>query len=205
MGHSSHAFRRQDEKPPGRGASSGGHRGRRMGGLLDGTRITHGVRSSGPVPRSCRQGNTRRILRRFDARTADSGDPHVVRPVPESWVVRLSYAVLVLLAVVGYGAISFSGGFSVTGTFLLGLLGVCGTAGLAFVGTNALRRELSKDAFPEGVRFLSPAIATSVFIPGVMVLAVALILFARSIDSGDTAILKCSTPNDSRTFTPVCP
>ncbi|MFC5932181.1 hypothetical protein [Cryobacterium melibiosiphilum] len=123
---------------------------------------------------------------------------------PESWVVRLSYAFLVLLAVVGYGAISFSGGFSVTGTFLLGLLGVCGTAGLAFAGTSALRRELSKDA-PEGVRFLSPAIAKSVFILGVMVLAVALILSARSIDSGDTAVLKCSTPNDSRTFTPVCP
>ena len=124
---------------------------------------------------------------------------------PESWVVRLSYAVLVLLAVVGYAAISFSGGFSVTGTFLLGLLGVCGTAGLAFAGTNALRRELAKDAFPEGVRFLSAAIAKSVFILGAMVLAVALILFARSIDSGGTAVLKCSTPNDSRTFTPVCP
>ena len=123
---------------------------------------------------------------------------------PESWVVRLSYAVLVLLAVVGYGAISFSGGFSVTGTFLLGLLGVCGTVGLALAGTSALRREMSKDA-PEGVRFLSPVTVKSVFILGVMVLAVALILFARSIDSGDTAVLKCSTPNDSRTFTPVCP
>ena len=124
--------------------------------------------------------------------------------LPESWVVRLSYAFLVLLAVVGYGAITFSGGFSVTGTFLLGLLGVCGTVGLALAGTSALRREMSKDA-PEGVRFLSPVTVKSVFILGVMVLAVALILFARSIDSGDTAVLKCSTPNDSRTFTPVCP
>ena len=124
--------------------------------------------------------------------------------LPESWVVRLSYAFLVLLAVVGYGAITFSGGFSVTGTFLLGLLGVCGTVGLALAGTSALRREMSKDA-PEGVRLLSPVTVKSVFILGVMVLAVALILFARSIDSGDTAVLKCSTPNDSRTFTPVCP
>ncbi|RJT87608.1 hypothetical protein D6T64_13440 [Cryobacterium melibiosiphilum] len=124
---------------------------------------------------------------------------------PESWLVRLSYVVLVLMAIAGYGAISFSGGFSVTRTFLLGLLGVCGTAGLAFVGTNALRRELSKDAYPEGVRFLSPAIAKSVIVLVLLVLTVASILFARSIDSGDTAVLKCSAPNDSRTFTPVCP
>ena len=164
------------------------------------------MHSRGPVPRSARQGNTRGILRRVDARTADSGDPHVVRPVTRELArPPVLYVVLVLLAIAGYGAISFSGGFSVTGTFLLGLLGVCGTAGLAFVGTIALRRELSKDAFPEGVQFLSPAIAKSVLILGVMVLAVALILFARSIDSGDTAVLKCSTPNDSRTFTPVCP
>ena len=124
---------------------------------------------------------------------------------PESWLVRLSYVVLMLMAIAGYGAISFSGGFSVTGTFLLGLLGVCVTAGLALVGTKALRRELSKDAFPEGVRFLSPAIAKSVIVLVLMVLTVALILFARSIDSGDRAVLRCSTPNDSRTFTPVCP
>lgn len=39
----------------------------------------------------------------------------------------------------------------------------------------------------------------------VLVLAAAMILFARGIDSGDTSVLKCSTPNDSRTFTPVCP
>jgi len=39
----------------------------------------------------------------------------------------------------------------------------------------------------------------------VLVLAVAMILFAHGIDTADTRVLKCSTPNDSRTFTPVCP
>ena len=60
---------------------------------------------------------------------------------PAGWLVRLSYVALVLLAVVGYVVISFSGGFGVNAAFLAGLLGTCGTALLAYVGIIALRRE----------------------------------------------------------------
>ena len=124
---------------------------------------------------------------------------------PARWVVRLSYVVLVLLAVVGYGVISFSGGFGVTAEFLVGLLGTCGTVVLAYLGIVALRRETSEATFPEGTRFLSPRSVKGAIVVVVVVLAVALILFARGINSADTTVLKCSTPNDSRTFTPVCP
>ena len=124
---------------------------------------------------------------------------------PARWVVRLSYVALVLLAVVGYGVISFSGGFGVTAEFLVGLLGTCGTVVLAYLGIVALRRETSEATFPEGTRFLSPRSVKGAIVVVVVVLAVALILFARGINSADTTVLKCSTPNDSRTFTPVCP
>lgn len=67
---------------------------------------------------------------------------------PTGWLVRLSYVVLVLLAVIGYGFISFSGGFGVTAAFLVGLLGTCGTAVLAYVGIVALRRETSAAPLP---------------------------------------------------------
>ena len=60
---------------------------------------------------------------------------------PAGWLVSLSHIALVLLAVVGYVVISFSGGFGVDATWLIGLLGTCGTAVLAYVGTVALGRE----------------------------------------------------------------
>ena len=60
---------------------------------------------------------------------------------PVGWLVRLSYVTLVLLAVVGYAVISFSGGFGVDAAFLAGLLATFGTALLACVGIIALRRE----------------------------------------------------------------
>ena len=60
---------------------------------------------------------------------------------PVGWLVRLSYVALVLLAIVGYVVISFSGGFGVHAAFLAGLLGTFGTALLAYVGIIALRRE----------------------------------------------------------------
>ncbi|WP_129590534.1 hypothetical protein [Cryobacterium aureum] len=64
----------------------------------------------------------------------------VVR-LPAGWLVRVSYVALVLLSVVGYVVISFSGGFSVDAAFLAGLLGTFGTALLAYVGIIVLRRE----------------------------------------------------------------
>lgn len=60
---------------------------------------------------------------------------------PAGWLVSLSYVALVLLAVVGYIVISFSGGFGVDTAWLIGLLVTCATAVLAYVGTVALRRE----------------------------------------------------------------
>ena len=60
---------------------------------------------------------------------------------PLGWLVRLSCVTLVLLAVVGYAVISFSGGFGVDAAFLAGLLATFGTALLACVGIIALRRE----------------------------------------------------------------
>jgi hypothetical protein len=60
---------------------------------------------------------------------------------PAGWLVSLSYVALVLLAVVGYVVISFSGGFGVDAAWLIGLLVTCGTAVLAYVGTVALGRE----------------------------------------------------------------
>ncbi|WP_140425608.1 hypothetical protein [Cryobacterium sp. N19] len=60
---------------------------------------------------------------------------------PAGWLVSLSYVALVLLAVVGYIVISFSGGFGVDAAWLIGLLVTCATAVLAYVGTVALRRE----------------------------------------------------------------
>ena len=60
---------------------------------------------------------------------------------PVGWLVRVSYVTLVLLAVVGYAVISFSGGFGVDAVFLAGLLATFGTALLAYVGIIALRRE----------------------------------------------------------------
>ena len=60
---------------------------------------------------------------------------------PVGWLVRLSYVTLVLLAVVGYAVISFSGGFGVDAAFLAGLLATFETALLACVGIIALRRE----------------------------------------------------------------
>ncbi|WP_146070968.1 hypothetical protein [Cryobacterium sp. Y57] len=60
---------------------------------------------------------------------------------PAGWLVSLSYVALVLLAVVGNGVISFSGGFGVDAAFLIDLLVTCGTAALAYLGTVALRRE----------------------------------------------------------------
>jgi hypothetical protein len=70
---------------------------------------------------------------------------------PIGWLVRLSHVTLVVLAVVGYAVINFSGGFGVDAPFLAGLLGVCGTAGLAYLGIAALRREASSAplSFPE--------------------------------------------------------
>ena len=44
---------------------------------------------------------------------------------PTGWLIRLSYVVLVVLAIVGYGAVGFSGGFAVTAAFLAGLLVTC--------------------------------------------------------------------------------
>ena len=64
---------------------------------------------------------------------------------PVGWLVRLSYVALVVLAVVGYAVINFSGGFGVDAPFLAGLLGICGTAVLAYLGIAALRRETSAD------------------------------------------------------------
>jgi len=60
---------------------------------------------------------------------------------PVRWLVRLSYVALVVLAVVGYGVINFSGGFVGDADFLAGLLGICGTAVLAYSGIAAFRRE----------------------------------------------------------------
>ena len=60
---------------------------------------------------------------------------------PTGWLVRLSYVILVVLAVVGYGAIAFSGGFTVTAAFLAGLLVTCATGVLAYLGIASLRRE----------------------------------------------------------------
>jgi hypothetical protein len=62
---------------------------------------------------------------------------------PVGWLIRLSYVVLVALAVAGYAVINFSGGFGVNGPFLAGLLGTCGTAVLAYRGIAALQRETS--------------------------------------------------------------
>ncbi|MBC7596995.1 MAG: hypothetical protein H7288_24270 [Kineosporiaceae bacterium] len=62
---------------------------------------------------------------------------------PVGWLVRLSYVALVVLAVVGYAVINFSGGYGVDAPFLAGLLGICGTAVLAYLGIAALRRETS--------------------------------------------------------------
>ena len=59
---------------------------------------------------------------------------------PVRWRVRLSYVTLVLLAVVGYAVISFSGGFGVDTAFLAGLA-TFGTALLVCVGIIAFRRE----------------------------------------------------------------
>jgi hypothetical protein len=67
---------------------------------------------------------------------------------PSGWLVRLSYVSLVLLAVVGYVVISFSGGFGLNAAFLAGLLGTCGTALLAYVGIIALRHETSAVTHP---------------------------------------------------------
>lgn len=60
---------------------------------------------------------------------------------PVMWLVRLSYIALVVLAMVGYGAINFSGGLVGDSNFLAGLLGICGTAILAYSGIAAHRRE----------------------------------------------------------------
>ena len=60
---------------------------------------------------------------------------------PARWLVALSYVALVLLAVVGYVVISFSGGFGVEAAWLIGLLATCATAVLAYAGTIALRRK----------------------------------------------------------------
>ena len=62
---------------------------------------------------------------------------------PVGWLVRLSYVALVVLAVVGYAVINFNSGFSVDAPFLVGLLGICGTAVLAHLGIAALPRETS--------------------------------------------------------------
>ena len=62
---------------------------------------------------------------------------------PVGWLLRVSYVILVGLAVGGYMVISFSGGFVVDTAFLAGLLGTLGTAGLAYLGTAALGRDTS--------------------------------------------------------------
>ena len=62
---------------------------------------------------------------------------------PVGWLVRLSYVALVVLAMVGYAVINFSGGFGVDAPFLAGLVGICGTAVLAYLGITALQRETS--------------------------------------------------------------
>lgn len=67
---------------------------------------------------------------------------------PMVWLVRLSYCLLVVLAVVGYGFICFSAGFTVDGLFLVGLVGVCSTAALAYRGTSALRRDVPAAPVP---------------------------------------------------------
>jgi hypothetical protein len=54
----------------------------------------------------------------------------------------------VVLAVVGYGVICFSAGFTVDGLFLVGLVGVCSTAALAYRGTSSLRREAPSAPVP---------------------------------------------------------
>jgi len=64
---------------------------------------------------------------------------------PVGWLVRLSYVALVVLAVVGYAIINFSGGFGVDAPFLAGLLAICGTAVSAYRGIAALRRETSAE------------------------------------------------------------
>lgn len=66
---------------------------------------------------------------------------------PPRWIVQLLHIILVLLAVVGYGVISFSGGFGVTAGFLLGLLGICGTAVLAHVRIIAQPRRAVSSSF----------------------------------------------------------
>ncbi|TFD91357.1 hypothetical protein [Cryobacterium serini] len=67
---------------------------------------------------------------------------------PAGWLVSLSFVALVLLAVVGYVVISFSGGFSADAAWLIGLLVTCGTAALAYVGTVALRRKTRAATLP---------------------------------------------------------
>ena len=62
---------------------------------------------------------------------------------PVGWLVRLSYVALVVLAVVGYAVINFSGGFGVDSPLLGGLLGICGTTVLAYLGIAALQHETS--------------------------------------------------------------
>ena len=124
---------------------------------------------------------------------------------PVGWLVSLSYVALVLLAVVGYVVISFSGGFGVDAAWLIGLLATGGTAVLAYVGTVALRRETAQPPIQIGSRRVSTRRWKAAIAAVVLVLAVGMILFAHGVDSADSRVLKCSTPNDSRTFTPVCP
>ena len=62
---------------------------------------------------------------------------------PIGWLVRLSYVLLVGLAVAGYAVVSFVGGFGVDAPFLAGFIGICGTTVLAYLGIAGLRREAS--------------------------------------------------------------
>jgi hypothetical protein len=57
-----------------------------------------------------------------------------------AWLVRASLMALVALAVVGYAVICLSAGFGVDPPLLIGLLAVCGTAGIARVGISTPRR-----------------------------------------------------------------
>jgi hypothetical protein len=62
---------------------------------------------------------------------------------PIGWLVRLSYVILVALAVAGYAVVNFVGGFGVDAAFLAGFFGICGTTVLAYIGIIGLRRETS--------------------------------------------------------------
>ncbi|MBX0301304.1 hypothetical protein K2F54_15125 [Cryobacterium sp. 1639] len=62
---------------------------------------------------------------------------------PIGWLVRLSYVLLVGLAVAGYAVVNFVGGFGVDAPFLAGFIGICGTTVLAYLGIAGLRREAS--------------------------------------------------------------